>query len=238
MEDNLLADYKAYYSVRAEKYAGNPNYAHIGIRRWRFDAGIGTGPVNEMGAGKNVNGTQLFTHHNVSPQFDKAANQVLDTYYKLSVFPDLTDIVGSGVIGTETYDTVIRGLRYGENRNIFDTWVQGGTLRNYDGELAAFTAQAPLGNSSSNPTNTKEELGYGTITNGMYHEQKISCGLDVGNIGDGSVGVRSTIVALAQQYAQCRFGADGNGVLALDDEIPKDVEKEMVLNFRYEWMRK
>ena len=220
--------------------SGFPEYRFISTRGYRFDAGVGTGQIREIGMGKSQTGTQLYSHCAISPEFDKLANLVLDTYYRLTMWPNLIDVDGSGIIGgddPETYITKCRPQRLDQGADLFSAWSPISSLqRVYDGELNPdIEANTPLGSTGDHKILGLSGLGAGTVANGAYTDGQLIAGLDSGNV---SGGIRCTAMWNGNGHStQIRFGADGNGTLGLDAKIPKDYRKELTLNLRYTWVR-
>lgn len=220
--------------------SGSPEYRFISTRGFRYNAGTGTGQVREIGMGSNQTGGELYSHCAISPAFDKLSNLVLDTYYRLTMWPNLLDVPGSGVIGgddPETYNTICRPQRMGEGADLFSRWNPVSTVqRVYDGELNPdITAHSPLGSTGDNQILGLVDLGAGTVPNGAYADGQLVCALTSGNV---SGGIRCTHMWNGNAHStQIRFGADGNGTLPLDAKIPKDYRKELTLNLRYTWVR-
>lgn len=79
-----------------------PDYERWGLRRWRLAAGNGTGTITEMGVGNGA--SDLFSRIVLGTPIVKAADQILDIYYKFWMYPDRTDYTGQVVIKGVTYD--------------------------------------------------------------------------------------------------------------------------------------
>jgi hypothetical protein len=105
---NQLAQVGA--SLYSEVNGGTPNYEVITTLKGRFNAGVGTGTINEVGIRKSSTfyggNLDLSFRTLVVPGIVKAANQVLDVYWKLTVTPDLTP-----QSGTFTWDGVLYNYR-------------------------------------------------------------------------------------------------------------------------------
>jgi hypothetical protein len=90
---------------------GPSTYIARQTQGYRFAAGVGTGTIREFGTGPSSSNINMCVHTLVSPEVNKAADQVLDVYYRFSVYPDLTDNTGSVLIDGQTYDWVSRVAR-------------------------------------------------------------------------------------------------------------------------------
>lgn len=197
----------------------------------RFDAGVGTGTVREVGAGQNTAGTNMFAHAAVSPAIVKASDEVLDVSYRLKIWPRISDVGGTVVIDGITYDTVNRALLLNAIMSPFDRYYHDGSFPSYhytyDGLLGALTANAPLGAPSPDIQGAVVTAGSG---GSGFRNYTVDYGLNEGN---APLGVRTAKTRVATDlHWQTQFTAQGTGL-----RIPKNATKIMTLVYQYTWAR-
>lgn len=93
-----------------DENSGSPNYVLSTTSSRRFNAGVGTGTIREFGASGGTSNSDMTVRVLVSPEFVKASDQVLDTYYKFNMWPDTTDTTGTVAISGVNYDFTSRGM--------------------------------------------------------------------------------------------------------------------------------
>lgn len=89
---------------------GSPNYEFRQYIGKRFNAGVGTGTIREMGVGDNAaqSNNDMLVRTLVQPEITKSVDQVLDVYYQFICYPDLNDVTGQTTIDGELYDYTLR----------------------------------------------------------------------------------------------------------------------------------
>lgn len=217
-----------------------PNYEVTGYRKYRFNAGTATGTIREAGMGVNTSNSNLTTRILISPEMVKSAVQVLDIYYRITIYPDLTTTVTNNVNVSEDgtpvyYDVTSRSGRLGQYGCSAFGWfghAQSTWTRVYDGAIGAITGQASGNNAGQWPNFFNPTYGSITpITDGCYLDCTWHGGLDVGNL---AAGIRSVMVRYDQNFDhQFQFDA----VATPGRLIPKDETKEIDLTFRITWHR-
>jgi len=225
-----------------------PNYEAYHIARWRFNAGVATGTIREFGIGTSTNNS-CSTRVLVSPAMTKSASQVLDIYYKMTMYPDLAtytgtiDIVEDGV--AVPYNVISRGQVYHQgSKTIFNVIMGalsgGSSPRFMDGNLGAGLTGYPSGTTAGGYPNylTYGYIGaspYGTVTrvgDTAYKDVYLAANLDTGNISSG-LGIRSAFMDFDIGYA---WGVQYNRV-SDDGRIQKNNTRIIQLNFRHSWTR-
>lgn len=215
-----------------------PDYAQYEIRTVRFEVGEGTGTVREFTVGRNNSGTSIWCRHVVSPEIVKAANQVLDVAYRLTIWPNVNDVNGTVTIDGVVYDTIVRMLNVDSGSiSVFGQW--GGSFtssqyNNFDGDLGLITDFSPQGDGGVvDYSGTITWGGGGILDAGVsgYRDSTINYDLDYGN---APLGVRTTKLIIQPHAfnAQVQFNAQGTNA-----RIPKDNTKVMAFTWRQTWSR-
>lgn len=210
-----------------------PNYERYSVKKWRFNAGNGTGTVAEFTISAGNNGTNIFCRHTLPVPIVKSAQQVLDVFYRFYTYPDLVVKTGQVVIDGITYnwETSYYNVQYYNN----STFALGGLDVSapylfvvYDGAKAALLDTAPSGNSANGAVQVNVQNGSG------YIDSRFDIGLDQCNTSTGKI----KVVAFndrQKRRLQCTFSAvDGPDI---GGGIPKTEIKIMSLTFKYSWAR-
>jgi hypothetical protein len=228
-----------------------PTYEGYDIYRYRFNAGVGVGTVREFGISP-YSTNNLTTRVLVTPEMPKSAVQVLDVYYKMTCYPDLTEYTGTIDINIDgvvvPYNVISRGQKYGDqytNVSINST-VMGGFSGNigrrfFDGNLGAGLTGYPSGTTAGGYPNYLQAgyIGAGTWgetfaagVDSCYKDIYLAGDLDTGNISSG-LGIRSAYIDFGLGYdwgVQYDRVSDGSRIM-------KDNTKIIQLNYRYTWSR-
>jgi len=87
-----------------------PNYEMWVTFKARFNAGVGTGTIREVGfhPSDQTANTNISTHALVSPAVVKGSTQVLDVFYRMYRYPYLTDRTGVVAIEGVNYNYIVR----------------------------------------------------------------------------------------------------------------------------------
>jgi hypothetical protein len=210
-------------------------------RSRRFGPTIGTGPINEIAMGQSTDdsGMDIFNRVVLGATINKAANQVLDVIFRLTIWPPADDVIGTGgtvsTIAGVSYETITRMLNADgqTGSNAFDkidlvdagstTWVA------YDGDLGLITANTPQGSFDNGGTGVGlTQLAY---TPGDYF-MEFSYGAGVSDWVLGS-DIRTLKGAVNHFIFQTQFDATAGG-----DPIPKDGTEIMDFSWRISWARR
>jgi hypothetical protein len=217
-----------------------PDWDYSSTNSKRFVAGVGTGPINEiaMGASTNDTGTNIFNRVVLGATINKAANQVLDVIFRITIWPPVVDVVGTGgtvsTVAGVSYETITRML----SANALDGsrafarvafinpvfWVA------YDGDLGLITDASPQGNAgtpglSTNVFNDAYVPGSKELTGGFA--------ADLGQWNTATDEIRSIRLDCGHFPFQTQFDATVGGA-----KIPKDNTQIMDMTWKISWDRK
>jgi hypothetical protein len=228
----LLASSTTEPTANVNTYGVAPNYEFSETVVRRFNAGVGTGTIREIGIGYNSTSVGgLFARHNVTPEITKAANQVVDVSYRFTVWPQIADVAGTSVISGITYDTITRGLNLdATNTDAFRQFGPQDSLNSiwncWDGGLGALDANTPQGTEGL----AGMDITWGAAAQGsrIFNNK---WGLGNGNAPGGVRTIRGGWEFGI--YYQTQYTAQGTG-----DPIFKDTFKELDLDWTFTWARK
>jgi hypothetical protein len=217
-----------------------PLYEVWNTRVARFDQGVGTGTIRELGI-NNSNYVSsptypLFSRVTFSTPIVKGADNILDCFYKLTLYPPITDVVQVINIGAEPYNTITRGQRYLNTAYGASPWSSMNFNRSfptswsaYDGILGATVEDTPAGNAA---TYFGSSYWYDAYIPGTYYRDcHTRTGLDNCNLAGG---IR-TVAMYANGGTHCmgyQFSKVSDG-----SPIMKDNEKLLDITFRKSWSR-
>ncbi len=201
------------------------------VIRYRFNQGVATGNLNEVGINSSSSNTVMWSRAVIVDEFGAPttitvlADEVLDVTYELRLYPPLVD--GSGTVS-------ISGTSYGVTWRAGNVtaapwyyWMgdaasfsyQGNTHAIYNGVMNAGILVMPSGTSwNTSMTN------FGYSNNSLQRDGIASYGLNDGNLAGG---VKST--AFNSTLGTYKF--------EFDNPIPKDATKTLTLTFRIAWSR-
>ena len=210
-----------------------PNWEYSEVKSRRFNAGVGTGTISEIGMGTNIVGTSLFNRQLITPApIVKADVNVLDVLFRITIWPSLGEVINQITI-TEfdvpiLYDTITKYCLAAQTFNT-SVFVAAGiatvfTPYVYDGDLGLTPESGPQGVSLSVPD------GYNlAYTPGSYIRQvKFDWGLNSANISSG-LGIRSMFWRSTKGSWSTQFNGPA------DERIPKDNERTMSLTAQMSW---
>lgn len=212
-------------------------YARSRIMTRRYDAGVGTGTVRQMGLCDDNSAQSLFSVHVLPVPVVKAANQVLDVSYRMTMYPSLTNNVVTGVvIGGVTYTCTssFYNLLYNGSLNVFnEARVNSGIpayYNAYPGAAAGLEDSTPSGTAA---TNGGFGNSYNYLTGSM--DWATYYYLNYGNTDTGFVKTSISRMLPAAFRVQTEFAAtDGPNI---GEGIPKDLRYELYLYRRFSWGR-
>lgn len=211
-------------------YNSAPDYEYSSTQSRRFDAGVGTGTINEIGMSHLADGTSLFNRVIVSPGIVKAFDQVLDVIFRITHWPQVNDQAGTVSIGGISYNTNTRGSSYLPNINaVFDaireTSLFTSDWQAYDGNIGTIEG-VPTGDAGPGSTNI---VTSGYVPNSHYMDMTHFAGLNEWN---PTLGIRSIRCKTNIRSLQTQFDAVSGGA-----RIPKDGTKILDITWRYSWAR-
>lgn len=230
-----LANHSTSVSGVGVANAGSPNYEGTATRGWRFNAGVATGTIQEIGLGPNTSNINMNVRALISPSIVKAANQVLDVFYKVTIYPFIgADDVGVVSIGGEDYDYTGRMSNVGETGTAFEAWGPNYTSTvhtAYSGSIGTITG-VPGG--STDASDSASEINSGA---NAQRDVRVSYGLDSANFG--GAGPRSTKMRINMGTGiadepgyQVEFSRVSDSA-----NIQKDNTKTLTVDYRVTWAR-
>jgi hypothetical protein len=208
-----------------------PNYERYSVAKYRFDPGVGTGTIREFTLGNEPTGNTIWCRHVLPAEIPKAADQTLDVFYRITVYPNLTPTTGQVTIDGVLYDweasfyncAAIPATLFAPTD--FDTL--GDNFRVYDGAKAGVTDSAPSGNTADG-----EDTHNIIATGSGYVHRKFEIGLDHCNTATNEITVITS--PLRQElWIQLEVLQNADGVSG----IPKDNTKEMSIDWRLNFGR-
>jgi len=218
--------------------AGPPDYYNYKTQYFRFNAGVGTGTVREVGCGTTPD-TLIDVRHVLGTPIVKAAQNVLDVYYRYSAYPDLTDDVGQVTLDGVLYDYTGRAADVGLSSYQLEDGRSAGPV-SYPSDIGTyryFTDGMALGSITGLPTGGTPSIGlaYLTKSTSTYvasnHYLDFSWFIDLDGANDPS-GFRGLVTPLWLNYIQYIFSANSGG-----GTIPKTNTKTLSFTWRVSWSR-
>lgn len=211
--------------------AVEPYYLSYQITK-RFDEGDAAGNISEVGAGRTIGNTDLFSRALVLDSggnpttISIAANEYLDVTYELRIYPPSGDVTGSTVIDGITYDYTARAC----NIDSLGSWNFASTPDISSNQCLAYVGS--IGDIFEVPSGTASEANSGVTASYIEDSHQLSgsvtWSLTGGNIG----GIRSVRFKFGFTTWQVEFSAQGTG-----DPIPKDETKILSLSMSFGWAR-
>lgn len=234
--------------------AGPPDYIEYLLVR-RFNPGVATGTLAEVGFGWSASTGSLFSRALIldgggSPTtITVLSDETLDVEYRLRVYPPASDVTGSISISGSSYDYVIRPSGVSTNYATSPAWnpsvlfstasISG--IRNTT-DAKVYGAGATLGARTSPPTGgiggatsiagaTYTETAYST---GSYKRTcKISVPISAGNV---SGGIQCMVFGFQSSNSANSYGAGFQ--ISFNPAIPKDNTKVFEVTFDFSWARR
>jgi len=225
--------------------SGSNNYimSHTDSRRW--NSGDGSGTVREFGLGSTTTGTDLSIHTAVSPEVEKANDQILDFYYRMTCTPVIADQTGSFTLDNKgtpvTYYYIARPIRLDQTTFsiINGQFRETSTPQIFDGNINPDIGTAGVTNPSGDVQSLTGvgneyfglsitvDAGAGTGTRNW--RQNIS--VDNGNFAGGVRSIRCPFQFMSQTGTgiQVQYG-DAPG--ATGNAIPKTANDKIELDFQ------
>jgi hypothetical protein len=208
-----------------------PLYERYSIKKWRFDAGQGTGTIREFTLGSTNDGLNAFCRHVLPAPIPKDVDQSLDIFYRFTIYPDLTPRTGTVTIDGVLYDwetsffdldTFNYGIfaRQDFNMTFSSNW------RVYDGAKAGPLDSTPSGNSSGSAIFSF--VGEGP----WYRTRRFYMNLDYCNTATNQIKV-ATVPLQTYHKVQVQILDNATGTSG----IPKDNTKEAYLDWTLWWSR-
>lgn len=238
--DLLLDSWLAQASTGSESaYTSGvaPNYETWTVRSATFGQGVGTGTINEVGmTNGNTSTSNLFCRHVLGTPIVKGADNILEGFYKITIYPPLTDWDGVLDIGGINYNVKGRGVNYGStpygasaytsmsfSHSFPSSWVSRGDGSNWGATLEDYPTGASVGNFGG----TYWHYSY---TPGTYYRDCFTeTGLD-------AITVPIRFIILADNGGRQSF-AYRFGQVVGDGPVPKDNEKLFRATLRASWSR-
>ena len=214
---------------------GAGDYWWAETRSRRFEAGTGTGTVAELSLGPVNDGTNIFNHSLITPSsITKAANQILDVIYRLTVWPPTGDVAVNNInVNGDLFDTLTRGCEYDQQTSnqvynwfkyVYSAWPA------FDGAIGATVELSPSGSQTS--SGTLKSSVTGPYVPGSYElEGAVVCKITGWNSPSG-LGVRCIRWATGHGSFQTQFTGQTSG-----EPLAKDDGTEMSFSVKTMWGR-
>lgn len=210
---------------------GTAPYFGRKVIRYRFNQGVATGNLNEVGIGSSATNATLWSRAVIVDEFavpttiTVLADEVLDVTYEIRLYPPLVDGASTISISGTNYDATWRAADVtGFN---WHYWIgntasytqQSNTHGVYNGLMNASITGLPSGTSASM---SMSNAGYSN--NSLQRDATVSYGLNDGNLAGG---IKSCTISTTLGSYQFEF----------DNPIPKDATKTLALTHRISWSR-
>lgn len=234
LQGTLLSTGTSYLAAaQISANSGSPNYIISKIDGRRHSSGW-SGTVREVCCSNYSNNTNIYNRV-VVPDFPVTSDQIVDSYYKLSFVPTLTDVTGQVTIKSVLYDYTMRmcNINQAVSSPYPDTWSNWGLYTTsgnagYDGLIGSITAQTPAGNQSSCSAYNHSPFVGGidgrltfSITQGNFD---LAGGKGVRSI-KAAIGIHTSVTGMQVQFENASDGTP----------IPKDGDHELWFDLRMSW---
>lgn len=113
--DNFLAQQAATSSPSATN-SGSPTYFSSQTLTYSFSVGEVIGTITEIGVGWAASSNTLFSRSLIPTPISLTAFDTLRVFYTLEIYPEITDILGSLVLGATNVNYTIRRVQIGSFR--------------------------------------------------------------------------------------------------------------------------
>ena len=253
---NNLGQNSSFRTGAALTVNGAPNYEFSQGKGWRWNAGVATGTIREaIVYTSNLSYNDITSRILVTPEITKSVDQVLDVYWRWTIYPDLGSTVTNNVNipldGVDTFYNVTScgvGYYYRNSPSGSSVFRQLGVFNSqsavaWDGPLTSFD---PTSNNVSGGRDDGYpnywDMSHGGYTfsgpDSGYRDVTISAGLDAGNTGHPTPpgnGIRVLEVIWDHNYAHAFQFDDviGGGT----NLIPKDNTRLCSIVVRNTWSR-
>lgn len=220
-----------------------PNYEFSSTRRYRYEATVGTGTIREVGM-EATNAGGLFCRHVVSPEITKSDTQILDVYYKFTVWPGLTETTGQTTIDGIIYDWACSNYYLNNGNNADSSCFKCGAYPVVGYPYVHAWSGAKAGQLDINPSGTSWSGGAGVTGGrgevlagvpGVSSAGEFTFPITAGNGTDYFRTITFRTDAL-KIFRQCEFtqiaGQPNPG-----EGIPKDNTEEITFAFQHTWSR-
>jgi len=234
---NFLAAVSTSNPSEAVGNSGSPDYYSYRTLTWTSSIGaLGNNNLTEIGiSGQNGNGLlfsrELIRDSSGNPTaFPISSDEQLEVTYELRLYPNLTDVPATVMVGSNSHDTITRALKVNDAGiwGPLSVWVaaanasrgsQSDTNEAFSGDLVPYTGSVPsgrLGQASSGAT--------ATYTDGSFYR-------DISNTWDisrGNGNIRVVTVGFGCAAFQVRY----------DPVITKLNTQVLTLHQRISWARR
>lgn len=222
-----------------------PFYEMWNQKAMRFAAGVGTGTINEVGIGSNTVGGELFARQLVVPGVPKAADEVVDVIWRITMFPDLTEKTGTVVDDGITFDWTLRPLGVTTHSDFAGTFGRIGTMIYIVG-MVSDNDLVPITNSALGTVGTNNvNYDYGESGNGYWDSSTGSVYRVFGyrwqlNNANLVNGIKTFRIGHSgpDMYYQVRMVAQSDTGAGNPQNINKDETKELTIYHRADWARR
>lgn len=199
-------------------------------RTYRFNQGVATGNVSEVGVGWGSGASSLFSRALIldgagDPNtITVLADEILDVTYELRLYPPTADTAFSLTIAGVNYDFTARAADLNTDmwspQSLFSAGVSGPSVTAYQGPIGAIDGR-PTGSASSG------NITYDAYSNNSYQLTGIATfGITSGNVAGG-------IGALL-----FRTSGSWSMQFSVSPKIPKDGTKTFTIRVTTSWARK
>ena len=222
--------------------SGSPDY--YGQLTWEFvfTQGAVVATIGEVGVGwGNTAGNNLFSRalilDNLGSPTTISVTSIdqLTIYYRLRVYPPLTDVTGTINISSTNYNYTLRVNNVTAFNNSIYTFsnapyfnkCNAGTAYEPGVTMSAITVNGLTG--STTPSSQTTTVSSGSYTTGNYYlDSTITWSISQGN---GTGGLQGIVFGWGVVYAPYSFK------MVFDNPIPKDNTKTFSITMRFSWAR-
>ena len=229
--DTLLGSAGNGSVVSSDSGAVAPDYEVWAVKSYRYEAGVATGTIRELGIGQSS--TNLFSRCVIGTPMTKGADQIMDVFYKMTMYPDLTAYTGQVVIKGVTYDWTMQVINLpGASPNPFNEPIIGTfyhpTVYPDTATPGTLTTGITGGGGVNHPSVARSYPNNGSGFRDVY----FNIGLDYWLTNNNTIGII---------YIACFFGfnvyfeaVDGPNI---GGGVPKDNTEKLELTVRTQWWR-
>jgi hypothetical protein len=214
----------------------SPPYFGTSTATYRFNIGVATGNLSEVGMGPNTGGVNLFSRALILDSLGSPttitvlSSEALDVTYQIQEYVPTADVTGTVVIAGVSYGYTLRAMAAtsAASWSPYIVGGQGGTtnLTVGQGTIGAVTASSPTYTGTGNPDSaTLQTYGAGN----HYRDTVFGFGLTVGNVSGG--------INCFHYFCGTSYNDLGAFQCQLSASIPKDGTTVMSLTVRHTWGR-